>query len=102
MDHTGKVDITMKTSLDQNGNATHYYLDSDKPISPQSIRIQNFYDEKNLLIERLFFYTKEDVGREALLKLERYFYSSDPLTCKMKEGALLNREEGGAEDAGGE
>ncbi len=109
-DHAEKLVIEMNATLDKNGNATYYYLNDAKNYSPFSYNIQNFYDYRNLLIKRMFYFSREDYGSNLLTKIERYFFDDDTLTFKMREGYMLEREEqsesgaceGGACDASDE
>ena len=91
-DHSGKVVSEMKAAFDDKGNATYYYLDSDKRYPPYTYTIQNYYDTRNLLTKRKFYYSREDVGNNLVVKIERYIWDVDPLSFKMKEGSLQEAE----------
>jgi hypothetical protein len=97
MDHAGKLAIEMNATFDKNRNATYYYLNYVDKYPLFSYTIQNFYDNRNLLTERLFYLsmgTEPDIFKIGP-KIERYFFDSDTLTRKLTEGTFIDRQESG-------
>jgi hypothetical protein len=95
MDHAGKLEIEMNAAFDQNRNATHYYLNYVDKYPLFSYTIQNNYDNRNLLTERLFYLsmgTEPDIFKIGP-KIERYFFDRDTLPFKITEGTFINRQE---------
>lgn len=99
-DHSEKPIIEMNAQIDKNGNATYYYLNEfsenhyDDEKTPATIyNIRNIYNEKNLLIKRMYFSSKEDLGNSSLIKIERYFYDTDVLPFKFTMGSIIVHDE---------
>lgn len=99
-DHSGKTVIEMNAELDENGNSTYYYVNNlteiysnNKAYPPSHYRITNVYDKRNLLTKRMYYYSREDIGMNKLIKIERYFYDSGKLPFKITKGSLIERDE---------
>ena len=85
----GEVEIDMKVSNDDFGNATSYDLINRKnnrrrpnEIVEIHYRIENTYDHRELLVSRKFYAIKKDSETENLVRIERYIYDSEPLIFK--------------------
>ncbi|MFT6503488.1 MAG: hypothetical protein ACJASQ_003625 [Crocinitomicaceae bacterium] len=100
--HLNQLQIEMKAEYDAFGNTTFYYYNNLKVISghegpdntdpPITYVIKNVYDNSGLLIKRMFNYTMEGVRKDVLVKIERYFYDTDPLVFKYNKGDIRDRE----------
>lgn len=84
-----------KARFDEKGNITYYYLNDltkryhgDQKYPASEIDITNVYDNRGLLVKRLFCKSREDVGSKILFKIERFVYDTDPLPLKLKPGSL--------------
>lgn len=97
--HRNELEIEQKIQFDEMGNATYYYTNDlnnkygSEVYPPTSYKIENTYNDKNLLIKRKFYYSREDVGSNMLTKIEHYSYSKDKLPFRMKKGSLVEREQ---------
>lgn len=85
-DHNNTVKVEMKTKWDEKGNLTYYFLKDltrkyhgNRTYLPLSFNITNTYDSRGLLVKRYFYYSREDVGKNILTNVERYFYDKAPL-----------------------
>ncbi|RFC55068.1 hypothetical protein [Brumimicrobium aurantiacum] len=95
LDHKKDTVVEMKAELDQFGNAIFYYLNNTRnkmhgntSYPPHSYRIENVYNESNLLTKRSFFYSRSDVGENELVKIEHYVYLKNSLPFKFKKGDI--------------
>ena len=105
-DYSEKKVIEMNAQIDKNGNATYYYLNdlsgshTNNEESQSSVyNISNVYNEKNLLIKRMFYFSREDLGSNRLIKIERYFYDTDELPFKFTMGSVIEPDEIGEEES---
>jgi hypothetical protein len=97
-DHKNKLALEMKANYDVHGNATSYYLndlteryDGEK-YPPKSLTIENVYNDKGLLVKRLYYDHREHEKTAILIKIERYFYETNSLPFKIKKGGLMYYE----------
>lgn len=97
----GGYEIKMDVSYDEFGNSISYRLvnrDSDETPSLGNpsvyYRIENTYDERDLLVARKFYITKSGTTNESLARVERYNYDSEPLLFKFEKGVLYEEYHG--------
>lgn len=90
--YEGKLEVDMKVKYDAFGNAISYDLINHKEnrlgrgeILEVHYRIENVYDERELLVFRKFYSTEEDEEAEILVRIERYIYDSGPLVFKFEK-----------------
>jgi hypothetical protein len=95
----GELMTEKKARFDEKGNITYYYLNDltrryhgDQKYPASTLEIKNFYDYRGLLVKRLFYSSREDVGSKILIKIERFVYDSDTLPLKLKPGSLKYSE----------
>lgn len=104
LDHKNELMKEIKVKIDGHGNATYLYSNDHKDTyldeefgrvsyPPSTYEIQNFYNDKNLLVKREFYYSREDVGSPKLIKIERYIYDNEALPYKFEKGKMMERIE---------
>lgn len=99
-DYSEKIIIEMNAQIDDRGNTIYYYLNDpsgshsngEKPL-PTVYDILNIYNEKNLLIKRMFYSSNKGLGNNRLIKIERYFYDTDELPFKFTKESIIVRDE---------
>lgn len=99
-DYAEELLIEMKAEVDESGNATYYYVhdytdkySNNEVYPPFNYTIKNVYDNRNLLIKRIFYFSRNDVGKDILVRIEHYIYGSEALPFKVAKGSLIRDEE---------
>lgn len=101
-DYKGKLISQLSLKLDSYGNFTENYSFEYEKVHDElgvsevertnSIKIENSYDERGLLVKQTFYRINDSTSKKELIKVYRYIYETTPLKVKFEKGELRRRE----------
>ncbi len=98
--HLGQIQTESKARYDEHGNLTYYYsheinlsYPGAESYPPSIYNISNEYDDRGLIVKRLFYYSSEGVRKDVLIKVERMFYDSQQLLNKLEKGTISKSDD---------